>query len=112
MERYTTLSADMLLVGGGGKSKFWRSLFADIYNKNILETNIGQDAGSLGAAAVAAVGIGLWKDFSIVPSLHVIKSRLEPVKENCEKYQAVLGLFKRIADVQADIGDVIEQTHW
>ena len=112
MECYTPLSDDMLLVGGGGRSRFWRSLFADIYNKNIVETNIGQDAGSLGAASVAAVGIGLWRDFNIVPSLHVVKSRIEPVKENCEKYEIILGLFKRIAEIQADIGGIIEKKDW
>ncbi len=36
---YTEFLDDMLIVGGGGKSQFWRSLFADIYNKNIIETN-------------------------------------------------------------------------
>jgi xylulokinase len=112
MSSYISLSDDMLLVGGGGRSRFWRSMFADIYNKVILETNVGQDAASLGAATVAAVGIGLWSDFDIVPTLHALQSRIEPVKENYEAYQTVLGLFRRIADVQADIGDWIEQTHW
>ncbi len=112
MESYTSVSKDMLIVGGGGKSRFWRSLFSDIYNKNILETNIGQDAGSLGAATLAAVGVGLWKDFKIVPTLHIEKSRIEPVNENSKKYEIILGLFKRIAEVQADLGDEIELTNW
>jgi xylulokinase len=112
MAGYTALSEDMLLVGGGGRSQFWRSLFADTYNKNILETNVGQDAGSLGAAAVAAVGVGLWKDFNLVPRLHVTKSRVEPVKENSARYSTILRLFKRIAEVQAEIGEMIEQTEW
>ena len=29
----------------------------------ILKTNIDQDAGALGAAAIAAVGCGLWDSF-------------------------------------------------
>jgi hypothetical protein len=32
--------------------------------------------------------------------------------ENHEKYEIILGLFKRIAEVQAGIGDMIEQTIW
>ena len=51
LAEYIDLSDDMLIVGGGGKSQFWRSLFADIYNKTIIETNVGQDAGSLGAGS-------------------------------------------------------------
>jgi xylulokinase len=112
MDRYTALADDMLIVGGGSKSPFWRRLFADIYNKDILETNIGQDAGSLGAAALAAVGIGLWKDFRVVPDLHHVKSRTNPSKENHKKYAIILSLFKKIADIQSDIGDMIEETKW
>lgn len=112
MEGYMPLADDMLLVGGGGKSHFWRCLFANIYQKNILETAIGQDAGSLGAAAVAAVGAGLWSDFAIVPSLHVMKSRIEPDQMTFEKYDSLLRLFKKIALMQADIGDWIEQISW
>jgi xylulokinase len=112
MQSYTPFTEDMLIVGGGGRSQFWRSLLADIYNKNVIETNVGQDAGSLGAAAVAAVGIGLWKDFSIVPQLHKEKSRISPTVQNTQKYEIILGLFKHLADVQADIGDLIEQTNW
>jgi xylulokinase len=112
MVSYTTLSDNMLIVGGGGKSRLWRSLFADVYNKNIVETNVGQNAGSLGAATVAAVAIGLWENFDKVSTLHKVQSRIEPVKKNTEKYAIILDLFKRIADVQSDIGDMIEHTVW
>lgn len=112
MENYLTLSDDMLIVGGGGKSRLWRSLFADIYNKNIVETNIGQNAGSLGAATVAAVAVGLWREFDQVATLHKVQSRIEPVKQNTEKYEIIFDLFKRIADVQSDVGDMIERTVW
>jgi len=109
---YTALSDDMLIVGGGGRSQMWRSLFADIYNKNIVETNIGQDAGSLGAAALAAVGAGLWKDFSVITDIHKVKGKIKPDKENNDKYERILKLFETVADLQADIGDMIEKTQW
>jgi xylulokinase len=112
MEDYTHVSDEMLIVGGGGKSQFWRRLFADIYNKNIIETNIGQDAGSLGAATVAGVGIGLWKDFRFVTSLHQQRSLIKPDKQNTEQYQVLLHLFKQITEIQSDIGDLMEQTNW
>lgn len=112
MQEYVRLSDDMLLVGGGGKSDFWRKLFADIYNKNIIQTNVGQDAGSLGAAAVAAVGVGLWSDYSKISQLHVEKSRIIPDKENNAKYEQILALTKIMNDMHADIGNLIEQTKW
>ncbi len=112
MSGFTDLSEDMLMVGGGGKSAFWRSLFADIYNKNIFETNIGQDAGSLGAATLAAIGSGLWNDFSIVSTLHQEKSRISPNPVNNKKYEVILQLFEKLTHIEADIGDLIEGTNW
>lgn len=112
MAGYTALTENMLIVGGGGKSAFWRSLFADIYNKIIIETNIGQNAGSLGAAALAAVGTGIWKDFSILPSIHRVKSTAAPDRENSRKYEVILPLFKRLAEVEADIGDLLQDANW
>ncbi len=107
LEENTALSDDMLIVGGGGKSPFWRSLFASIYEKNILETNVGQDAGSLGAAAVAAVGAGLWQDFSPVKQIHQMKNRITPNEKDVAVYRKMLPVFETICDMQSDIGDML-----
>lgn len=112
MAGYTQLSDTMLIVGGGSKSAFWRKLFADIYGKKILETNIGQDAGSLGAASLAAIGVGIWQDFSIIPALHQEKSCISPDPENQKKYESILPLFRKLSEIEADIGDLIEGTNW
>lgn len=92
---------------GCGKSAFWRQLFADIYEKEILESNVGQDAGSLGAAAVAAVGVGLWKDFGEIKSVCQVKKRIEPVAENVRQYRKILPVFEKISEMYSDIGDMI-----
>ena len=105
LDHYVPLSKDMLIVGGGGKSQFWRTLFADIYCKNIIETNIGQEAGSLGAAAVAAVGAGLWDTFDNVKSIHIIRGKIEPDESNSAIYERIRPVFQKICDVQSDIGD-------
>ncbi len=56
LRRFVPLGGEMLMVGGGSKSRLWRQIFADVYDMDIVKTNIDQEAGSLGAAAVAAVG--------------------------------------------------------
>ena len=104
---YTKLSDDMLLVGGGGKSRFWRKLFADIYNKNIIESRVGEDAGSLGAAAAAAVGTGLWQDFRPLKMLNATISRIEPDAEHVAEYNKLLPVFAEVARVQSEIGDLL-----
>ena len=54
----------MVVVGGGSRSPLWRQILADALQVDIVKTNVGQEAGALGAAAVAAVAAGLWDDFS------------------------------------------------
>lgn len=109
LEECTELNNEMLLVGGGGKSQFWRSLFASIYNKNIIEMNVGQDAGSLGAALIAGVGAGIWKDFDAVKGMVQVKSVQKPDQEACMKYERLFPLFKQIAEIQSTIGDMMAE---
>lgn len=61
---------EMLIVGGGAKSPFWMQLFANIYNLPIEKSNIDQSAATLGAAALAFNGAGLWSDYSRIDTLH------------------------------------------
>jgi xylulokinase len=107
LQDYTEISHQMLIVGGGGKSKLWRQIFADVYNKEIIKTNVGQDAGSLGAAACAAVGTGLWNNFSIIDEIHKTQDIVIPDKPNNTVYERYLKVFSRVADMQADIGDML-----
>lgn len=108
LSQNVTLSDEMLIVGGGGKSQFWRALFASIYNKTIIETNVGQDAGSLGAAAVAAVGCGLFKDYDAVRAVHKRRGAIAPDAGERAVYEAILPVFARIADLQSDVGDMLK----
>jgi len=109
LARQTPLREEMLLVGGGGKSAFWRQIFADVYEKIILQTAIGQDAGSLGAAAIAAVGVGLWADYGAVRGAHVQKTKIEPNPEAEHVYRATLPAFARAAEVQAGLGRLLRE---
>ena len=62
--------------------------------------------------AVAAVGAGIWKDFDILGEIHVQKGKIEPNTDNNTKYEKILMLFEKIAQVQSDIGDMIEESQW
>lgn len=103
----TPVGREMLIVGGGGKSQVWRQMFADVFNMDILETNVGQDAGSLGAMACAAVGTSIWDGFERVKAVHRRKGCLSPDARNVPVYEKLLPVFRRVADVQADLGDML-----
>ncbi len=101
------ISDDMLIVGGGGKSAMWRQLFASIYNKNITQIAVGQDAGALGAAALGAVGVGMWDSFDRLRSVCEVKSSIAPVKEDNAKYEAILPVFKKLAENQCLVAELM-----
>ncbi|HYD39506.1 MAG TPA: FGGY-family carbohydrate kinase [Anaeromyxobacter sp.] len=93
---YVRLDDEMLLVGGGARSALWRQIFADVYGMRVVKTNVDQDAASLGAAAVAAVGVGLWKDFSRVDAVHVVEATHAPRAEAVQAYAHLMPVFERI----------------
>ena len=109
LRRLTRVSDEMIIVGGGGRSRLWRQICADVFDLKIVKTNIDQDAAALGAAAVAAVGAGIWRDVSMVDEIHRIEDVSEPVQENREKYQALLPVFARGARCHAELGELLSQ---
>ena len=94
----------MLLVGGGSKSPVWRQMFADIFNMEMIKTNIDQDAASLGAAALAAYGLGFWKDYSQVDRIHKIETVNKPDAGSVEKYQKLYPVHREVAHYMALTG--------
>jgi sugar (pentulose or hexulose) kinase len=88
------LDEEMLLVGGGSRSALWRQIFADVYGMRVLKTNLDQDAGSLGAAAVAAVGTGLWTGFSRVDAVHASEAAHEPRPAAVPAYARLMRAFR------------------
>lgn len=73
--------------GGGAKSKLWLQMQADIYNANIVTTNISE-TGCVGAAMLAAIGAGHFKNAEEACS-RIIKpvSITEPQKDNVSRYE-------------------------
>lgn len=105
LKKHTAPKSEMLVVGGGAKSSFWRKIFADAYAMDVFTSKVAQDAGSFGAAAVAAVGAGLWKDFSKVQEICKKENVTSPTKENTFFYESILPIYRKILDAYSDFGD-------
>jgi xylulokinase len=99
------LADEMLVVGGGSKSAYWRQLFADIYGMNITESGVGENAGSLGAMACAAIGADMWKDYTPLIELNKPISILKCYQENKHAYDRIYNIFRKINDCQSEIAD-------
>jgi len=92
----------MVVVGGSSKSALWRQIFADAFDLTLHQTQIGQDAGSLGAAAIAAVAAGMWSDFSPIDALHQLQAATVPEPASRTLYQEMLPAFRRASQMLAE----------
>jgi xylulokinase len=111
LRRLAPVSGEMLVVGGGSRSRLWRQIFADAFNMPILKTSVDQSAAALGAAVLAAVGAGLWLDFEIIDRIHTVEEVLYPSAENAALYERILPLFKLAGEHLAQIG-IDRQKNW
>lgn len=107
LKLHAPVSDEILFCGGGSRSAFWMQMFADVFGMKILKTNVDQDAASLGAAAIAARAIGLWKDYAAIPSLHHLERVSLPDPQNHEEYAALQVRFNHVSEVLADLGDYL-----
>jgi xylulokinase len=107
LRRLTSVADEMTVVGGISQSKLWRQMLADVYQMNIVKTNIDQQAAALGAAALAAVGTGIWSDFNIIDEIHSIEDVAEPISENSAAYGRLLPIYKKASSFNSEIGDML-----
>ena len=110
LRRFVPLGGEMLMVGGGSKSRLWRQIFADILAMKIVKTNADQDAGSLGAAGVAAVATGLWKGFDKIDQIHKVEAAEEPIAQHVTVYRKLRPAFDCVRKCQATIGELLHST--
>ncbi len=87
-------------IGGGAKSKAWLQILADIWNIPVRRRTLVDEANSLGAALIGAVGVGLHSDFSRAPQLSQVTDVFvpDPAKQAIyqEKYPVFLELYRRL----------------
>lgn len=94
---------ELILIGGGAKGGLWLRILADIWQKRILVPEYLEEATSMGAAVCAGVGIGLYRDFSVMEKLNRTKSVVEPNPENRAVYQEMYEIFNASYDGLLDV---------
>jgi xylulokinase len=105
LQKKMTINKEMRVVGGGSRSALWRQIYADLYKMRIIKTNVDQQAAALGAAALAGVGIGMWKDFKIIDVIHHIIEVTEPIEANAAVYDKIMPVFLKAGKYLAEIGN-------
>jgi len=94
---------EIRVIGGGAKSRIWRQIMADIYNKQILMPQILEEANSLGAAVAGGISVGIFESFDIVEELNPIIDVQMPDEDNVRKYERIYPIFKKAYHSLLDI---------
>ena len=90
-------------VGGGSIGDVWIQIIADVLGRPILTVAHPQDAGAVGAAACALVGLGLKPDFEFARSLAVIDREFAPNKGRSDGYQGRFETYQRLYEALAPL---------
>ncbi len=93
----------MLIVGGGAKSKVWMQIFADVYNTKIEKTNIDQQAATLGAAALAFNGAGVWSGYQQLDKIHCTEALYSPTEDAVRYAEEVYPRFEKLTNLLAEL---------
>lgn len=99
MESFSTRPSEggIIFSGGASKSSVWTQMVADIAGQPVRIPKIA-DLACVGAAILAGVGCGLYKDAEEGHSkLSVGEGILYPVPENVERYRKLYETYKKVA---------------
>lgn len=81
------------LIGGGGKSRLWQQILADVFGLPIHMLELKGEATSWGAAVAAGVGVGLY-DWSIAAARSQVVEIVEPDAGRSRQYEELRALFR------------------
>ena len=70
-------------------------MMADIYQAEIRVPNYLEEATSMGAAILAGIGAGVFKDFSVIDRFVRIEQTVQPIPENVKKYETWMPVFDK-----------------
>ena len=101
------LGDSLFLVGGGSKGAVARQIYSDVFGCQVVVSSVRQDAASLGAAALAAVGCGLWDSFAPLREIHKKMTVTTPIPENTAVHRRLLPYYKKLCDACSDLGDLV-----
>jgi xylulokinase len=94
------------VIGGGATSNFWLQMLADVTNRKLLQVEQPLEACARGAALVAAVGLGFYKDFAEVEKvISLTGAEFTPNPELRGLYDQAYANFRSLYQPLSDIGN-------
>jgi len=87
----------VIASGGGAKSRVWRQIQADIFNKEISMTQSIEQA-AMGVAILAGIGVGIYKDAEegCKKVVKLKEERIKPIPENVDIYNQQFKIYQSL----------------
>jgi xylulokinase len=84
---------EMMATGGGGRSKVWRQMLADVYGCGV-STVSATEGPALGAAILAGVGAGIYGSVQEGCDAVIGKNAVQqPIAENSSRYEKFYRIY-------------------
>jgi len=103
------------VIGGGARGKPWMQIIADVTGRKVEAVARPQEAGAVGAALTAAVGLGLYPNFESLQQVVRVEQEFEPQVANAEVYdvlyRAYQRLYARLRGLYREVNEVRFQKH-
>ncbi len=84
------------VIGGGALGHPWMQIIADVTGKIIEPVRNAQEAGAVGVAMAAAVGLGIYKDFESLKKVVGVAYTFKPQAKNREVYDFLYRSYKEL----------------
>jgi xylulokinase len=84
------------VIGGGARGAPWMQIIADVTGRRVEVVAHPLEAGAVGIALTAAIGLGLYPDFQSLAKIVRVERVFEPQACNAECYQALYRAYRKL----------------
>ncbi|HHU90530.1 MAG TPA: xylulokinase [Clostridiaceae bacterium] len=85
---------EIISSGGGSRSPLWRQIQADIFGLPVKTLTGAAEGGAYGAAIVAGVGAGIWRNIEDAAECLEDETLTMPIEENSKAYEKLYPVYR------------------
>jgi xylulokinase len=93
LDGLASIERPILVTGGGSAHAGWNSIYAAAMNAPLFRSAVSRDAATLGAAAAAFVGLGVWDGYEDADRAHGEPDLITPSPERVWQYRGIAERF-------------------
>jgi xylulokinase len=91
------------VIGGGARGAPWMQIIADVTGRQVETVAHAQEAGAVGMALVAAVGLGLYPSVESLKGIIPVERQFAPQACNAQVYNTLYRAYRRLYTCLRDL---------